>query len=280
MQEGRLVRIDSHQHFWVYDSEEFGWTGGPDSPISKSFAPEQLGPLLSANGFDGAVAVQARSSLAENDYLLGLADVHDFIRGVVGWVDLLSPDVEAQLAKYASHPKFKGVRHIAQGEADDFLAREDFARGVKALSAFGLTYDILIYHRQLPAAIELVRKFPEQPFVVDHIAKPDIKGGALEPWKERIRELAKHETVMCKVSGMVTEADASAWKDGDFAPYLETVFEAFGPSRLMYGSDWPVCLLGADYAGALGIVERATAEWSEADRERLFGGNCAAFYGI
>jgi L-fuconolactonase len=274
------VKIDSHQHFWVYDSEEFGWTGGPDSPISKSFAPEQLKPLLQASGFEGAVAVQARSSLEENDYLLALADEHDFIRAVVGWVDLLSPDVEAQLAKYASHPKFKGVRHVAQAEADDFLAREDFARGVKALSAFGLTYDILIYHRQLPAAIELVRKFPEQPFVVDHIAKPDIKGGALEPWKERIRELAKHDNVMCKVSGMVTEADLSAWKEVDFAPYLETVFEAFGPSRLMYGSDWPVCLLGADYAGALGIVERAAAGWSEADRERLFGGNCAAFYGI
>lgn len=274
------MKIDSHQHFWVYDREEFGWTGGPDSPISKSFSPEQLAPLLRANGFDGAVAVQARTSLAENDYLLGLADEHDFIRAVVGWVDLTSPDVEEQLAKVAGHPKFKGVRHIAQAEADDFLARDDFARGIKALSAFGLTYDILIYHRQLPAAIELVRKFPEQPFVVDHLAKPDIKSGTLEPWKERIRELAKHDNVMCKVSGMVTEADVADWKHDDFAPYLETVFEAFGPSRLMYGSDWPVCLLGADYAGALGIVERATAGWSEADRERLFGGNCAAFYGM
>ncbi|HZG77577.1 MAG TPA: amidohydrolase family protein [Paenibacillus sp.] len=274
------MKIDSHQHFWVYDREEFGWTGGPDSPISKSFSPEQLAPLLRANGFDGAVAVQARTSLAENDYLLGLADEHDFIRAVVGWVDLTSPDVEEQLAKVAGHPKFNGVRHIAQAEADDFLARDDFARGIKALSAFGLTYDILIYHRQLPAAIELVRKFPEQPFVVDHLAKPDIKGGTLEPWKERMRELAKHDNVMCKVSGMVTEADVADWKHDDFAPYLETVFEAFGPSRLMYGSDWPVCLLGADYAGALGIVERATAGWSEADRERLFGGNCAAFYGM
>ncbi len=274
------MRIDSHQHFWVYDSEEYGWTGGPDSPISKSFGPEQLAPLLAANGFAGAVAVQARTSLAENDYLLGLADEHDFIRAVVGWVDLTAPDVEAQLAKYAGRPKFKGVRHIAQGEADDFLARDDVARGVKALAGFGLTYDILIYHRQLPAAIELVRKCPEQPFVVDHIAKPDIKNGTLEPWREQIRELASYENVMCKVSGMVTEANPNDWKHADFAPYLETVFEAFGPSRLMYGSDWPVCLLGADYAGALGIVERAAESWSDADRERLFGGTCAAFYGI
>ncbi len=276
-----MVRIDSHQHFWVYDSEEFGWTGGPDSPISKSFAPEQLSPLLAANGFGGAVAVQARSSLAENDYLLDLADAHDFIRAVVGWVDLTSPDVSEQLAKYARHPKFKGVRHIAQAEPDDaFLAREDVAGGVAALGEFGLTYDILVYHRQLPAAIELVRRFPEQKFVLDHIAKPDIRGGRLEPWKKRIEEIASFDNVMCKVSGMVTEADVAAWKDSDFAPYLETVFEAFGPNRLMYGSDWPVCLLGADYAGALGIVERAVQGWSEADRERLFGGNCAAFYGI
>ncbi|WP_309118855.1 amidohydrolase family protein [Paenibacillus sp.] len=275
------MRIDSHQHFWVYDSEEFGWTGGPDSPISKSFAPEQLSPLLAANGFGGAVAVQARSSLAENDYLLDLADAHDFIRAVVGWVDLTSPDVSEQLAKYARHPKFKGVRHIAQAEPDDaFLAREDVAGGVAALGEFGLTYDILVYHRQLPAAIELVRRFPEQKFVLDHIAKPDIRGGRLEPWKKRIEEIASFDNVMCKVSGMVTEADVAAWKDSDFAPYLETVFEAFGPNRLMYGSDWPVCLLGADYAGALGIVERAVQGWSEADRERLFGGNCAAFYGI
>jgi len=276
-----MAKIDSHQHFWTYDPIEFGWTGGPDSPISRDFAPEQLAPLLMANGFDGAVAVQARSTLEENDYLLRLADEHAFIRAVVGWVDLTSPDAAERLARYAAHPKFKGVRHIAQAEPDDaFLMRDDFARGIRALADCGLTYDILVYHRQLPAAIGLARRFPDQPFVLDHIAKPDIKGGRLDPWRQQIKEIAACENVMCKVSGMVTEADTTGWKDGDFAPYLETVFEAFGPKRVMYGSDWPVCLLGADYAGALGIVERATQSWSEAERERLFGGNCAAFYGI
>ncbi|HZG85046.1 amidohydrolase family protein [Paenibacillus sp.] len=275
------MNIDSHQHFWKYDPIEFEWTGGPDSPISRDFGPEQLKPLLAAHGFEGTVAVQARSSLEENEDLLELADRHEWIRAVVGWVDLRAPDVREQLARYAGHPKFKGVRHIVQAEPDDrFLLRDDFCRGVKALSEFGLTYDILIYHRHLPAAIEFVRRFPDQPFVVDHIAKPDIKGGALEPWAERIRELARFENVWCKVSGMVTEADWRGWKESDFEPYVNTVFEAFGPKRLMFGSDWPVCLLAADYGRTVELVERFVREWSKEERALLFGGNCAAFYGI
>lgn len=275
------MRIDSHQHFWEYDAEEYAWTGGPDSPISRSFGPDELAPLLRANGFDGCVAVQARQSLVENDYLLELADRHDFIKGVVGWVDLRAPDVDEQLARYAAHPKFKGVRHIVQGEPDDaFLLREDFGRGIAALERYGLTYDILIYHRHLPYAIEFAKRFPKQKFVLDHIAKPDIKNGVVSPWAERIRELAGCENVSCKVSGMVTEADVSAWKKEDFAPYLETVFDAFGPDRLMIGSDWPVCLLGAAYGEAMDIVRPFLDRLAEADREKVLGGNCAAFYGL
>ena len=275
------MKLDAHQHFWTYDPVEYSWTGGPDSPISRSFGPEQLAPLLSSRGIDGAVAVQARQSLEENDYLLKLADEHDFVKAVVGWVDLRSPDVDAQLGRYARHPKFKGVRHIVQGESDDaFLLRDDFCRGVSRLADYGLTYDILIYHRQLPAAIEFARRFPNQPFVVDHIAKPDIKNGVTESWTRLIRELAACGNVHCKISGMVTEADHGAWTPEDIRPYLETALEAFGPSRVMFGSDWPVCLLAADYGTTFDLVDEATKYWSEEDRAKLFGGNCAAFYGI
>jgi L-fuconolactonase len=275
------MRLDAHQHFWNYDPVEYSWTGGPDSPISRSFSPEDLWPLLEANGYEGAVAVQARQSLAENDYLLDLADRSDFVKAVVGWVDLCAPDVADQLEKYAIHPKFVGVRHIVQGEPDDaFMLRSDFQRGIAALAPFGLTYDILIYHRHLPYAVELVKRFPLQRFVLDHIAKPDIKHGIMTPWAEHIRELASNNNVWCKVSGMVTEASWSEWRTKDFTPYLETVFDAFGPSRLMIGSDWPVCTLSADYGTAMGLVNDACKDWSEADRERLLGGNCAVFYGL
>ena len=275
------MRLDSHQHFWKYDPVEYDWTGGPASPISRDFGPGDLKPLLDAHGIDGTVAVQARTSLAENDYLLGLADEHDFIKAVVGWVDLTQADAAEQLAKYAGHPKFKGVRHIVQSEPDDrFLLREDFCRGIALLEDFGLTYDILIYHRHLPAAIEFVRRFPRQKFVVDHIAKPGIKDGLRHPWTEQIRELASLPNVCCKISGMVTEADHANWTEEDIRPYMETALAAFGPERVMFGSDWPVCLLASEYDRVIGLVERATSGWSAADRERLFGANCAAFYGI
>lgn len=276
-----MIKLDSHQHFWEYDEREYGWTGGPDSPISRSFGPAELASLLAERGFDGTVAVQARTSLAENDYLLGIADEHDLVKGVVGWVDLTSPDVDGQLERYASHPKFKGVRHIVQSEPDDnFLLRDDFCRGVGRLAGYGLTYDILIYHRHLPAAIEFARRFPNQPLVVDHIAKPDIKGGAFEPWATRFKQLATFEHVYCKISGMVTEADHGHWKEQDIRPYLDAALEAFGPKRVMFGSDWPVCLLAADYSRTVELVERAASELSRGEQEALFGGNCAAFYGI
>jgi L-fuconolactonase len=276
-----LLRIDAHQHFWQYDPVEYGWIPDSAGVLRRDYLPAQLKPLLSAHGLDGAVAVQARQTLAENDFLLKLADENDVVKAVVGWVDLRSPDAEEQLERYAAHPKFRGVRHVVQDEPDDaFLLRDDFRRGIELLAAFGLTYDILIYHRHLPFAVELVKRYPNQPFILDHIAKPDIKNGTIAPWDGHIRQLAAYGNVSCKLSGMVTEADWSGWKADDFKPYLDVITEAFGPERLMIGSDWPVCTLSADYGTTMGIVMDYIKNWDEDSREAVLGRNCAKVYGI
>ena len=275
------MRIDSHQHFWRYRPETHGWIDERMGVLKRDYLPEHLEPLLRPQGFDGCVAVQAAQTLDETRFLLDLSDHHAFVRAVVGWVDLRSPEVERQLAELARHPRFKGVRHIAQSEPDDrFLVREDVLHGIAALEPFGLAYDILIYARQLPAAIELARRFPRQPFVLDHIAKPEIEAGRISPWKEQVRELAASPNVLCKVSGMVTEAAWKGWTAAAFRPYLDVVFEAFGPDRLMFGSDWPVCLLAGDYRTVLGLVEDYMAGRPAAEREKVLGGNAARFYRI
>jgi len=227
---------------------------GEAGRIRRDFLPVDLKRELEKVKLDGSIAVQARSSLTESRWLLNLADHTPFIKGVVGWVDLLSERVEDQLAEFANHPKFSGVRHIVQDEPDDrFMLCPEFLRGISRLKRFNLTYDILIYPKQLPAAIKLVEKFPEQKFVLDHLAKPFIKAGELSPWDKQIRELAKSENVGCKVSGMVTEAKWNAWKPADFRPYLDVAFEAFGDDRLMFGSDWPVCLCPAVTSRSLAL---------------------------
>jgi L-fuconolactonase len=227
----------------------------------------------------GSIAVQARQSLAESDWLLGLADADPRIRGLVGWVDLRDPAVEMDLARLARHPKFVGVRHVAQDEPDDrFLVGPAFAEGVGRLRQFGLTYDLLIYPRQLPAAIELVTRFPDQPFVLDHLAKPLIKAGSLQPWREQICELAKAPNVLCKVSGIITEADHGAWRETNLRPYLDVVLDAFGPDRLMWGSDWPVCLLAGSYREVFELVDSYAAQLTNAERTAIFGANCGGFY--
>ncbi|MCE9551954.1 MAG: amidohydrolase family protein [Planctomycetes bacterium] len=271
------MRIDSHQHFWRYNASEYDWMQ-PDWPIRRDLLPPDLAPLLSHGGFSGSVAVQARQCLDENRFLLGLADEHPLIKGVVGWVDLRSDRVEEQLIQFAGHPKFVGVRHVVQDEPDDFMLGEDFLRGIAALRQFELTYDILIYPKQLPAALQLVERFPEQPFVLDHLAKPPIREGVLSPWREQIQLIAGFPNVHCKVSGMVTEANWSAWKPADFTPYLDVVFEAFGVGRLMFGSDWPVCLLAASYEQGLQLVSDYVAPLSPQAREAFFGGNATEFY--
>lgn len=272
------MRFDAHQHFWAYSAEQYPWMQ-PDWPIRRDFLPSDLAPHLAAGQLDGSIAVQARQSLDENRFLLELAERHETVRGVVGWVDLRAADVAEQLAEFSRFPKFVGVRHVAQDEPDEwFLARSEFVRGIARLREFGLTYDLLIYPHQLPAAIELVEQFPDQPFVLDHLAKPLIRAGTLEPWREQLQRLARSPHVSCKVSGMVTEAHWQSWQPSDFRPYLDVVAEAFGPDRLMYGSDWPVCTLAASYAQVLDLAESYFAPWSDTERQAIFGGNAERFY--
>jgi L-fuconolactonase len=274
------MRIDSHQHFWRYSAAEYPWMQ-EGWPIRRDFLPEDLAPELSSHGLDGCVAVQARQTLEETRWLLELADASPIVKGVVGWVDLRSPEIEQQLASFAAHPKFVGVRHVVQDEPDDaFLLLPEFLRGIAALRDFGLTYDILIYPRQLPAAIELVRRFPDQPFVLDHLAKPLIREGLVSPWREQLSELAASPHVLCKLSGMVTEAQWGRWNAAEFRPYLDAAFEAFGPDRLMYGSDWPVALLAASYDQVFALVRDYFSGLSSDVEERFFGLNAARFYGL
>ena len=272
------MRLDAHQHFWSYDAAQYPWIP-PGSPLHRSWLPDDLAALQQPLGFEGSIAVQARQVVGESDWLLSLADKHANVKGVVGWVDLRSDRVEADLARLAAHPKFVGVRHVVQEEPDvDFMLGRDFQRGISKLRAHGLTYDILIYPKQLETAIRLAENFPQQPFVLDHLAKPPIKDGAMEPWKSQLLRLAKLPNVHCKVSGMLTEADHKAWRAEQFRPYLDTVFEAFGPARLMYGSDWPVCLFAGTYEQAYRLVDDYARGLTDAERAGLFGGNCARFY--
>jgi L-fuconolactonase len=274
-------KIDAHQHFWKYDPAEHAWMTDEMAVLRRDFMPQDLKPLLHALEFDGCVTVQVRQTVDETRWMLELADRHDFIRGVVGWVDLRSPDLPSQLEDLASHPKLVGVRHIVQAEPDDrYMLRDDFRRGIAQLAAFGLTYDVLVYPRQLPAAIKLAGEFPGQPFVLDHIAKPPIAEGRLAPWESDLRELATLPNVCCKLSGMVTEARWNAWQPGDFHRYLDVVFEAFGPDRLMIGSDWPVCTLAAEYAAALDIVLDYIRQVPPPAQAGIRGENCARFYGL
>jgi L-fuconolactonase len=275
------MRIDAHQHLWAYDPAEYGWIGPGMAKLARDFLPPDLEPLLKKMGIDGTIAVQARQSLAETEWLLDLAERYAVIRGVVGWVDLCSPDLFQELALLAPARKLRGVRHVVQDEPDDdFMLRPDFLRGIGMLASFNLTYDILIYPRQLPAAIELVRRFPEQRFVLDHIAKPPIKEQILTPWDNGLRGLAALPNVSCKLSGMVTEADWSHWQPETFKPYLDVVLGAFGPARVMIGSDWPVCTLAGSYEDVLDIVLRYVEQFTAAEQAGILGENAARFYQI
>jgi len=275
------MKIDSHQHFWAYAAAEYPWIGPGMERLARDYLPGDLEPLLVAAGLDGCVAVQARQSVEETRWLLALADRHPVIRGVVGWVDLRGPQVADEIGRFARHSRLVGVRHVVQDEPDRrFVLGEEFRRGLRALHEFGLTYDLLLTPDQLPAAGELASLTPEQPYVLDHLAKPFIKEQRLDPWRADIAALARHGNVCCKLSGMVTEADRRHWRRADFRPYLEVVLDAFGPSRLMIGSDWPVCLLSADYADTLGVVTDFIGELAAAEQAAIMGGTAVRFYGL
>ena len=276
------MRIDSHQHFWRYSPAEYGWMDDRMTRIRRDFLPEDLAPLLAACGLDGAVAVQARSSLEETRFLLELAREHDCVKGVVGWADLCALDLDAVLDELCQEPLLRGLRHVVQDEPDDdFLRREDFQRGVRKLAGRGLVYDILIYPRQLDAAVAFAAALPDQPFVLDHLAKPDIAGARTDNWQGGFRGLAAMDHVLCKVSGMVTEAKWNAWQPDDFRAYMDEALDAFGIDRLMFGSDWPVALLAADgYQDVYQLVADWAQQLSEDEQAKLFGGNAARFYGL
>jgi L-fuconolactonase len=273
--------IDSHHHFWRYDPVRYDWIDDSMFALRRDFLPGDLKPVLTDNGIDGAISVQARQTLDETRWLLELAGEHDFIRGVVGWVPLREPDVARHLERFAEDNKLVGVRHVVQGEGDDdFILGDDFNRGVASLRAVDLRYDILVFERHLPPTIAFIDRHPQQLFVLDHVAKPKIKAGEMEPWRANIRELARRENVYCKVSGMVTEADPRRWTPERLRPYFDVVLEAFGPRRLMFGSDWPVCLVAAPYGRWLRTVGDWTAELSPAERDRILGGTAVEAYGL
>jgi L-fuconolactonase len=274
------MKIDAHQHFWQYSPETHPWIDDSMAALQRDFLPEHLAPLLAAAGFDGCIAVQAQQDEAETRWLLELSDQHDFIRGVVGWVDLRTDDVRDRLRALAAHPRLRGIRYVVQDEPDGFTAREDFRRGIAALAEFGLTYDILTYARQLTEAVDLTIAFPDQPFVLDHIGKPDIRGGAFDAWARGIAALSRQRNVWCKLSGMVTEADWAAWSPEDLAPYIDTIFDWFGPERTMIGSDWPVCTLAGDYATVLSIAFDRIARLAPEAQSAVLGGNAERFYGL
>lgn len=274
------MKIDSHQHFWNYDPHKHSWIDDSMKVLKKDFLPHQLEIHLKSNDFNGCVAVQADTSVAETTYLLQLADENSFIKGVVGWVNLLSDDVNDQLDRFSQNTLLKGIRHVLQSEPDGFMLQKPFLSGIQHLKAYNLTYDILIFPHQLKEAIQLVKKNPNQPFVLDHLAKPYIKQGEVENWKNDITELASLENVCCKISGMVTEADWEQWKEDDFKNYLDVVVEAFGTKRLLFGSDWPVCLLASEYDKVVQIVENYIFPFSEEEQKDIMGKNAVEFYNL
>lgn len=249
--------------------------------IRRDFLPQHLVAEIRAASIDGVLSVQARQTLQETHWLLSLASEHEFIRGVVGWVPLIEPAVNEILGPLAGHDQLKAVRHVLQAEPDDrYMLRDDFNRGIDALEQFGLVYDILIFERHLPAAVEFVDRHPRQIFVLDHIAKPRIREHLVSPWRENLRKLAERENVYCKLSGMVTEADYETWTSEDLAPYFDTVLEVFGPSRLMFGSDWPVCLAATTYSGWFELVSRLIDLLSEAEQDSILGATATRVYGL
>ncbi|MGQ7870729.1 amidohydrolase family protein [Sunxiuqinia sp. sy24] len=271
--------IDTHHHFWNYNPVEFDWIDDEMAAIRKNFLPEDLSTTIKNSGVEGVVTVQARQCLEETDWLLQLASENEFIKGVVGWFPLADTNIQAILDKYHENSLLKGVRHVVQGESDpDFILGEAFNHGVSQLKDYGLVYDILILEHQLPNTIRFVDQHPDQLFVLDHIAKPKIKTNEIKPWQKLLKELARHENVSCKISGMVTEADYQHWTEVQLQPYFDAVLEAFGPARLMFGSDWPVCQVATNYSAWLQLVKKQVSTLSSEEQNQIFYHNALKAY--
>jgi L-fuconolactonase len=274
-----MMNIDSHQHFWKYNPAEYGWISDQMKVLRRDYLPAGLWPELQRNSFHGSIAVQARQTLTETQWLLELADQNPFIKGVVGWIDLCAADAEQQILKFVKNPRFVGVRHIIQDEPDEaFMLRAEFINGLRCLQKYDLTYDLLIFPKHLTNAIKLVDQFPGMRFVIDHLAKPLIKKQIISSWREGLIEIAHYPNTWCKISGMVTEADWQNWKYEDFVPYLDTVLESFGPDRVLIGSDWPVCTLAGNYHKVIAIVLRFIEKYSSGQQAAILGQNAKNVY--
>lgn len=273
------MRLDTHVHFWEYDKQRDTWMDGMKI-LQQDYLPQTLLSTLKRNDVNGCIAVQASQAELETHFLIELAKTHDFIKGIVGWVDFQNDDIAERLNYFSQYESIKGWRHIVQSEPDDFLLRPQFQKGIRELQSYNYTYDLLVYHHQLTPAIEFVAAFPELKIVIDHCAKPDIIGKKIDDWAVSIREIAKHPNVHCKLSGLFTEARIKQWSAADFYPYLDVVFEAFGTDRLMFGSDWPVMLVSGIYVQWISLLEKYMENLTEEERENVFGVNGATFYSI
>jgi L-fuconolactonase len=276
-----MPKIDAHHHFWRYDPVEYGWIDDAMQVIRRDFLPPNLKATIESAGVEGVISVQARQTVEETQWLLAFAEKLDFIRGVVGWAPLADPGVGEILAQMAQNPKLRSMRHVLQGEPDPlYMLRDDFNRGIGALKPLGLAYDILICERHLPQSIQFVDRHPDQVFIVDHLAKPQVRANKLSPWREGLRELALRPNVYCKISGLATEADYANWTPEQLQPYIETVLEAFSPKRTMFGSDWPVCLVAIEYRRWVDLVESAIQSLPASERERIWSGTAVEAYGL
>ena len=277
----RAETIDAHHHLWRYTPAEYGWIDEDMQALRRDFLPADLTAAMATAGIDGTIAVQARQTMDETRWLLDLADANEAIRGVVGWAPIAGEEFPGVMEEFDGRAKLKGLRHVIQGERDEhFILREDFNSGIRTLLGSGLVYEILIYERHLPDTIDFVDEHPEQVFVLDHIAKPLIAAGQIEPWATRMKELGQRENVWCKLSGVVTEADWKAWTPETLKPYLDVVVEAFGPARLMAGSDWPACLVASGYAQWWDVLRNYFAAFSETERAAIFGATAIQVYGL
>lgn len=272
--------IDSHQHFWKFDPVRDGWITADMKIIRRDFLPQDLKPILEKNQIQGCIAVQAAQSEEETGFLLGLAKENPFIKGVVGWVDLRGKNLREKLKYFSRFPLIKGFRHIIQSEPEGFMSDPAFIRGVSMLAEFGFTYDLLIYHYQLGESLEFLAEVQDVRIAIDHIAKPAIRSKESTSWKASLAAAGSFRNVFCKVSGMVTEADWSNWKEEDFIPYLDDVLEIFGPQRIMYGSDWPVCLLAGTYEDQLGVIRSYLSRFTAEEKGSIMGKNAERFYNL